>query len=85
MMAVASPCAISLARSTTSDAAGGPLDVTLVVDRATVAAPEECQTGSSALLRTLSILDDRVNPPVAVNVEEPWRCQRDQLTARDRW
>jgi hypothetical protein len=34
-----------------------------------------------ALLRTRVILDDDVDAPVAVNVEEPWTCTLGQLAA----
>ena len=64
----------------THDPKKGELGVKLEVDHATIPrAPEGCSAGASVLLRTRFILDDHVNAPFALNVEEPWQCEKDQL------
>jgi hypothetical protein len=66
---------------TNRDRANGRLDFALTVNLASAPeAPDTCGDGS-ALLRTRLILDDHLHPPVAVNLEQPWRCNRSRLTA----
>jgi hypothetical protein len=58
----------------------GELEVKLTVERATMTVtPGACGPGSPAFLRTRFTLHDGVNEPVTLNVELPWRCDRDRL------
>ena len=53
-----------------------PLDVSVHVDKATIAFPQLCETGNPAAttLLTAFTLDDGVNLPVTVAGEAVWEC-----------
>jgi hypothetical protein len=65
---------------TNRDVKTGRLAVSLTVHGAAMPETAEgCERGATAVLRTRFVLDDRVNTPVAVNVEQPWKCNRSRL------